>query len=315
MEYIIDMHMHTIYSDGSKTVKEVLEECEKMGLKVIAITDHNTCAAYYDKAYRESRKYFSGTIIRGTELNARFQNRSIEILGYHVNPDVIMKWREKYYSKEAVQRNVELISNRYFKILDDKGIKCDRKKIRLQETTERDCMRDIFEEILTYPENEKILGKEYFNLPELTFYRNEIANPNSDYFLDWVSTFPSAEEVVEIIHKAGGKAFFAHPFEYKFNDTMDYVESLVQTVNLDGIECYHPSAEDGNKIPILISYSKSKGLLISGGSDYHGELKPNIELGKGKGSLKIVTDILKNWEIDTINKRISSSRNDEEFLR
>ncbi len=60
---MIDLHMHTTYSDGSKTVEEILKMCEEKGLKYISITDHNTCKAYNDEAYK-SNNVFSGTIIK-----------------------------------------------------------------------------------------------------------------------------------------------------------------------------------------------------------------------------------------------------------
>ena len=103
---MIDLHMHTTYSDGSKTLEEVLKMCETKKLEYISITDHNTCEAYYDKALKDSI-FFTGTIIKGCELNAEFQNRCIEILGYNVNTDIIMEWRQKYYSKEKIKETAE----------------------------------------------------------------------------------------------------------------------------------------------------------------------------------------------------------------
>ena len=53
---------------------------------------------------------------------------------------------------------------------------------------------------------------------------------------------PKYKEVIDIIHKAGGKAFLAHPFEYKFEDTISFINDLRKEKELDGIECFHPSA-------------------------------------------------------------------------
>lgn len=72
--------MHTIYSDGSKTVEEILKMCEQRKLEYISITDHNHCGAYYDETLKNN-KIFKGKIIKGCELNAEFQSRSIEIFG------------------------------------------------------------------------------------------------------------------------------------------------------------------------------------------------------------------------------------------
>jgi len=77
--------------------------------------------------------------------------------------------------------------------------------------------------------------------------------------------------------------FLAHPFEYKFSDTTGFIDELRKEIALDGIECFHPSAEIDNRIDILITYARNNDLFISGGSDLHGDKKPNNEIGKGSG--------------------------------
>ena len=150
----------------------------------------------------------------------------------------------------------------------------------------------IWEEIIKHQENKQIIGEKYFNSLAL-FYRGEITNPKSEYFLNRASTFPTAKEVVETIHKAGGKAFLAHPYEYQFENPIFYIDDLVKEVNLDGIECFHPSADE-ERMKILVDYADKNGLYKSGGSDYHGKLKPDIEIGVGRGNLNISEDIL-SW--------------------
>ena len=104
---------------------------------------------------------------------------------------------------------------------------------------------------------------------------------------------PPYKEVIDIIHKAGGKAFLAHPFEYKFKDTIEFINDLRKEKELDGIECFHPSANQEQR-NILVDYAKNNNLYISGGSDYHGSPKPDIEIGVGRGDLNIPKEIL-NW--------------------
>ena len=91
---MIDLHMHTIYSDGDKTVEEVLKMCEEKKLEYISITDHDTCKQYEDEAIKNN-KIFNGKIIKGTELHAVFQNRSIEILAYNIDTNIIEEWINK----------------------------------------------------------------------------------------------------------------------------------------------------------------------------------------------------------------------------
>ena len=129
----------------------------------------------------------------------------------------------------------------------------------------------------------------------IIFYRKGLSNPNSSYFMNHIEFRPSSKEVVDIIHQAGGKAFLAHPFEYKFENTIEFIDNLRKETKLDGIECFHPSSVDDNKKDILVEYARKNNLYISGGSDYHGKPKPDIEIGIGKGNLNISKDLIEEW--------------------
>lgn len=289
---MIDIHMHTIYSDGDKTVEEVLKMCEEKNLEYISITDHDTCKQYEDIALKDN-KIFSGKIIKGSELHAVFHNRNIEILAYNINPSIINEWCEKYYSEDKLKEQQEICRNRLFEICDKHGLIYDKSKIRKPKKASEYVERPIYEEVMTHKENHKILGEftESFGI----FFRKGLANPESSYFMNHVEFRPKYKEVIDIIHKAGGKAFLAHPFEYKFEDTIGFINTLRQESELDGIECFHPSSADDNKKDILVEYARKNNLFISGGSDYHGSPKPDIEIGIGKGNLNISKEIIEEW--------------------
>ena len=70
---------------------------------------------------------------------------------------------------------------------------------------------------------------------------------------------------------------------------------MVKDSKIDGIECFHPSAEEDGKIDYLIDYARKNNLFISGGSDFHGKRKLNIEIGSGKGSLNIPKEFIEEW--------------------
>lgn len=289
---MVDMHMHTLYSDGDKTVEQVLKMCEEKKLEYISITDHDTCKQYEDIALKDN-KIFSGKIIKGSELHAVFQNRNIEILAYNINPSIINEWCEKYYSEDELKEQQEICRNRLFEICDKHGLIYDKSKIRKPKKASEYVERPIYEEVMTHKENHKILGEftESFGI----FFRKGLANPESSYFMNHVEFRPKYKEVIDIIHKAGGKAFLAHPFEYKFEDTIGFINALRQESELDGIECFHPSSADDNKKDILVEYARKNKLFISGGSDYHGSPKPDIEIGIGKGNLDISKEIIEEW--------------------
>lgn len=289
---MIDIHMHTIYSDGDKTVEEVLKMCEERKLEYISITDHDTCKQYEDEALKNN-KIFSGKIIKGTELHAAFQNKNIEILAYNIDPIIINEWCEKYYSEDKLKEQQEICRKRLFDICDKHGLIYDESKIRKPKKSSEYVERPIYEEVMTHKENHKILGEftESFSI----FFRKGLANPDSSYFMNHIEFRPKYKEVIDIIHKVGGKEFLAHPFEYKFEDTIGFINDLRKEAELDGIECFHPSSADDNKKDILAEYARKNNLYISGGSDYHGSPKPDIEIGIGRGNLNISKEIIEEW--------------------
>ena len=286
---MIDLHIHTTYSDGDKSVEEILKMCENKKLEYISITDHNTVKQYEDKALNDN-KIFSGKIIKGVELNAVFQRKNIEILAYNITPNIIGDWCEKYYSERKLREQQEICYRRLLDICDKQGLKYDESKIAKPKATGY-IEISIYEELMRHEENYKILGE--FTESLGVFFRKGLANPESIYFVNRIEFRPKYKEVIDIIHKAGGKAFLAHPFEYKFQNTIEFIDDLRKEKELDGIECFHPSANQDQR-NILACYAKKNNLYISGGSDYHGSPKPDIEIGLGRGDLNISKEIL-NW--------------------
>lgn len=149
---------------------------------------------------------------------------------------------------------------------------------------------------MKHKENYKILGEytESLNL----FIRKGLMNPESDFFVESSDIpKPMYKDVINVIHKAGGLAFLAHPFEYRLDDPINFIDELRKEAELDGIECFHPSAETDNRINILIDYARKNNLFISGGSDFHGDKKPNIEIGIGNGTLNISKKLIEEWAV------------------
>lgn len=104
---MLDLHMHTRYSDGSDEVSMVLEKAEKLKLKCIAITDHNTCLEYNELKDEKIRSLFSGKIIPGVELNTKVLGIPIEILGYNVDTDLLQKYIDETYMSNEERCKLE----------------------------------------------------------------------------------------------------------------------------------------------------------------------------------------------------------------
>ncbi|MGN1384462.1 MAG: PHP domain-containing protein [Clostridia bacterium] len=290
---MIDLHMHTMYSDGDKTIAEILKLCEDKKLEYISITDHNTCAEYEDE-YIKNNNIFCGKIIKGVEMNATFQNKKIEVLGYKIKePKLIEEWSHKFFSEEVLREQQEESKRKLLDICDKKGLIYDESKIEKNIPVTDYITIYIYKELMRHKENHEILGEfaESLNL----FIRKGLMNPESEYYTgsDNVPK-PMYKDVIDVIHKAGGLAFLAHPFEYRFDDTIGFIDELRKEKELDGIECFHPSANE-DEIDVLVEYAKKSNLYISGGSDYHGHKKPNVEIGVGEGNLNISKEIIEEW--------------------
>lgn len=288
---MIDLHMHTVYSDGDRTVEELLKLCEEQKLEYISITDHDNCKQYEDEAFRKG--IFSGKIIKGSELHAVHNNRKYEILAYNIDTKILDQWYQKYYSDEQLLKNQETAAKMLIEIFDRLGIKYNPNNVEWPTKPTEFVERRMFREAFLHPENKGIFG-EYSDSNFGLFFRKELTNPQSPFFMPPFG-MPEHKEVVDAIHRAGGKAFLAHPFEYKFEDTIGFIDEIRQIAELDGIEVYHPSSADDDKKDILYDYARKNNLYISGGSDFHGSPKPDIKVGVGRGNINIPKEIIEEW--------------------
>lgn len=291
---MVDMHIHTKYSDGDKTLEEVLKLCEEKKLDYISITDHNTCKVYNDKIIKDN-KIYTGKIVVGAELNATFNNKNIEILAYNIKDiDIIENWCQKYFSEEILRQKQKNSRKRLLDICDEKGLIYDENAIKKDISLTDYPTIYIYEELIKHKENYEILGEYTESLSY--FIRKGLSNPESDFYVDYNGDFkPMYKDVVDIIHKAGGLAFLAHPFVYRFDDTIGFIDELLNEAKLDGIECFHPSSEEDNKSSILVEYARKNNLYISGGSDFHGDKKLNNHIAIGNGTLNIPKEFIEEW--------------------
>lgn len=290
---MVDMHIHTTYSDGDKTLEEVLKTCEEKNIEYISITDHNTCKQYEDEVWMKN--IFTGKVIKGAELNATIDNKRIEFLAYNIkNFELINEWSNKFFSYEVLKERFDRDKNKIIEICDKNGLIYNLHNIKKDIPVTDFFVVYMYYELINYKENINKMGEcaKSFN----DFRRYGLANPKSIFYMgEDNSPKPMYKDVANIIHKAGGLVFLAHPFEYNFDDTIGFIDKLRKEIKLGGIECFHPSAEIDNRINILIDYAEKNNLYISGGSDFHGDKKPNNNIAVGYGTLNIPKEYIEQW--------------------
>ena len=292
---MIDLHMHTTYSDGTDTVKELLGKAEDIGLEVISITDHNTCKAYFEIEKFNVKEKYKGDIIVGCEFTTSFDNRLIEVLGYGFDYKGVNKYLEEFYSDELVNKRTNILYNRLLDKIKELDLEFYLERVRDKKFKNEFFERGIYEELVKYESNKEKLNEDVW-ASFSNFYRRGLTNPKSKLFINHAEFKPSIKEMVNLIHENDGIAFLAHPYQYKFEDTEEFLDRIYNEVALDGVECFYTTFSE-EQTNYLLDFAKKRNLLISGESDYHGTRKENHNLSVGRGNLKISKDIINNYKI------------------
>ena len=291
---MIDLHMHTNYSDGTENCISILKKCEEKHLDYISITDHNTVDSYFELENITVKDYFSGEIICGVELNTKIMNIPIEILGYGIDYNKMAGLIKNIYINPS-ERNLIEAQRLYDKcikygiILDDN---C------LERYTPNQFASVFFHtEITKHQENQKLISNEAWNASKI-LYRQYMSDPNAPLYVEMDDLVPDFETASSLIREAGGFVFIPHIYEYKHN-SMPILNNILANYQIDGIECYYTTFSDEQHNEIL-DICKNYNLFISGGSDFHGTCRPEVSIGNGFGNLQIPTNIVLNW-ISKIN--------------
>ena len=291
---MIDLHIHSTKSDGSKTVKEILKDAEIIGLSTISFTDHETCEAYKELEQINIKRYFSGKIITGIELKSQYKDIVLDILGYGIDYKKIEKYICECYKNIKREKIQESQLKEFYRI----GIRNNLVMRPIDELVwdkSKDWASLVFyNEIKSHVENKSKVPQDLWNSFKVfkSDYYHIKGNP---FYINMAKDYPKIDKIIDIIHKSGGKVFIAHIYQYKeISNKILELEKMVDKYDIDGIECYHSIFSD-KESEKLLNFSKQHNLLICGGSDYHGINKPSISLGRWKGNLEISEDILKNW--------------------
>ena len=287
---MIDLHMHTRYSDGSDNCAEILKAVQNRNLDIISITDHNTALAYEKLENMDIKKFYNGRIIPGIELNTKVLNIPIEILGYGIDYKKMNELAKEVYIP-AEKRNrieVERLYNKCIKA----GIILDKNCLENFDSNGF-ASKFIHNEIIKNEENKKLISDEAWNDVKV-FYRAYMSNPEGILYVEMDDFVPDFNTAAKLVREAGGLVFVPHIFEYRENSER-ILKFILENYSIDGIECYYTtfSEEQTNR---LLEICKERKLYKSGGSDYHGKNKPGVDVGVGKGNLKIDNKIIDDWK-------------------
>lgn len=244
-----DLHIHSIYSDGTFSVDEILHEAKVNDVKILSITDHNCMDAYDDFHENENIK-----MIPGVEIDSVEEGIDFHILGYGFD---LKNESFRKFIKENQER-LELVN---IKLLEK--VMVDHPALSLEEYHAFDYDKKLGGwKLLHYFVHKGLCESIWDGFELYDRYQHSYACVN----------FPSIDEVCDQIHMAGGKAVLAHPGKVIPYDSKESFEAYLKKLlkhDLDGIECFYPS-HDEEITNICLKLCHENGLLITCGSDCHG---------------------------------------------
>jgi len=271
---MIDLHVHSNKSDGTCSPTQLVDYAVRKGLTAFALTDHDTTAGL-DEALDAARG-LPVTVIPGIEFSTAYGKKDVHVLGLLID----------HKAPAFASALEDFIASR-------------------RQRNERMCqkLRDYIGTDITYEKLQEsfpgavITRAHYARYLLSQGYVKSMPEAFERYIGDRAPCFIPREKVtpqkaVELILKAGGIPVLAHPPLYHMSDeALDKLVRELTEAGLAGIEALYSTYTAGETVQMK-SLARQYRLIVTGGSDFHGSNKPDIDLGSGRGSLNVPDDIL-----------------------
>lgn len=269
----IDLHVHSTASDGTYEPHELIEYAYKKKLSAIALTDHDTITGL--KRAKKAGEQFGIEVISGIEFSTQYENLEVHILGLYIdehNAEFINSLKKIITIRE--ERNLKMIKN-----LNDIGVEIS------------------FEDIRSVADSDVFTRAHFANALLKKGYIKTFSEAFDKYIgIKCPGYVPrdkvTAKDAIKLINTYGGVSILAHPTLLHLD--LKKLEALIKDLKntgLHGIEAIY-SLHKKSEEKYLTDLAKKYNLVISGGSDFHGTNKNSIDLGVGRGNLKIPYHIL-----------------------
>jgi len=268
---LIDLHTHSTESDGTLSPRELVEESVRIGLEALSITDHDTLSAYDEAA--PAARALGLELICGIELSTKLNGRTVHLLGYFLHEPPDAAFREWLGAMQASRRDRNL---RLAARLRELGIAITVEEV--EQRGKRMAGRPHFAQIM--------LEKGYVGSLQEAF--DEYLDESAKGYVDRIE--PRLQEGIERIRASGGMTCIAHPVRVH-SENLAAAIGKMKDQGLDALEVFHTdhSPEDTAR---FLELARKYDLAVTGGSDFHGAVKPKIRLGVGPGNLNIPKSVL-----------------------
>lgn len=268
---MIDLHLHTYYSDGTMSPEDLVITAQKSGVEIIAITDHDGMGGLAEGI--EAGKRCGVNVIPGIELSAEDEGIYMHILGYCIDRDnEKLKNEVELIRRKRAERNEKLLGALY-----EIGCKLSREDLQLREGQDY-VGKPTFAMAL--------MRKGYVSSPKEAFKEGRFMRSEAVRSVHREKI--SAKRAIELIREAGGIPVLAHPMKISHltkGDSGDFFKRLdeqlykMKSWGLAGMECYYSShlPRDTERLVLM---AKRHRLIITAGSDFHGtEFDKSVTIG------------------------------------
>lgn len=270
---LIDLHVHSTCSDGTLTPTQLAEYAVQKGLSAFALTDHD-CISGIPEALTAAHR-LDIEVVPGIEFSTVRNGQDIHILGLDIQyKDPVFLRELSLQQQERKERNRKMIDKM---AADGISISWQQMKKRFGDML---WTRAHFARYLVEQGYVKHMWDAF----------DTYLGDQCKYYVPREKTTP--QQMVELIRKTGGIPVLAHPFQYHLpKEELNQLVRSLKEHGLLGIEAIY-STHTGTQENELRKLARTFGLAVSGGSDFHGANKPAIDLGRGKGNLKIPKEVL-----------------------
>lgn len=274
LDRLIDLHTHSKYSDGSMAPAELVRHAKESGLAAISLTDHDGIDGVAEALAEGTR--IGLEVVPGVELSAKSDTET-HILGYFIDINApVLVDTIKRVQEMRVMRNFDTCSR-----LQENGF----------DITIEDAQKFAGTGMLARAHFAKAMVEKGYVGSVKEAFDKYLSTGKPCYSSMQLLT---AAECIKLINTAGGLAFLAHLHLTKMPDDelVSFLKEL-KNAGLAGVEGYYteytPKMQDKYQ-----KTAKDLGLLICGGTDFHGAMKPHIAIGKGLGNMEIPYSILED---------------------
>jgi 3',5'-nucleoside bisphosphate phosphatase len=260
MTFRADIHTHSNCSDGTLTPVELVVAAAASSLQGLSITDHDTLEAYSEEVFKKAEEK-GILLLPGIEISTRYREHDIHILGYGVDlKDLSLQAFVNEIQKRRIERNRQIL------------LKLANRKMVIHEDELK-----VYEGLKG---GKKVIGRAHIaHMMVQKSYVKSMQEAFQSYLKEGACCFAAGNkftpaEAILQIHLASGKAVLAHPH---FIKSRKLVRDLLE-MPFDGIECYYAKLGPDQEKE-WVDIAAEKGFIATGGSDFHGEMKPHIPIG------------------------------------